>query len=117
VQAILVVTTVGTEEEANELAQELVERQLSCCVNILPVHRSVYRWQGKICTDSEFMLIIKALDVGYSRIEATIKELHSYELPEILAFDIKQGEEGFLHWIFACSSGSPTARDEEPEGR
>ena len=105
-QAILVITTVGTEEEANELAQELVERHHSCCVNILPVHRSVYRWQGKICTDSEFMLIIKALDDKYAAIEAAIKELHSYELPEILAFDIKQGEEGFLHWIYACSSGA-----------
>lgn len=105
-QAILVVTTVGTEEEANLLAQELVERRHSCCVNILPVHRSIYRWQGKICTDSEFMLIIKAMESEYAAIEAAVKELHSYELPEILAFDIKQGEEGFLHWIHACSSGA-----------
>ena len=112
-QSILVVTTVGTEEEANELAQELVERHLSCCVNILPVHRSVYRWKGKICTDSEFMLIVKALEASYKQIEAAIQELHSYELPEILAFDIKQGEEGFLHWIYACSSGS--ADDEKAE--
>ena len=106
VQAILVVTTVGTEEEANLVAQELVERRHSCCVNILPVHRSIYRWQGKICTDSEFMLIIKAMESEYAAIEATVKELHSYELPEILAFDIKKGEEGFLHWIHACSSGT-----------
>lgn len=102
-QAILVVTTVGTEEQANTVAQELVERRHSCCVNILPIQRSVYRWQGKVCTDSEFMLIIKALESEYEAIEAAIKELHSYELPEILAFDIKRGEEGFLHWILACS--------------
>jgi len=115
VQAILVVTTVGTEEEANLLAQELVERRHSCCVNILPVHRSVYRWQGKICTDSEFMLIIKAMDAEYSAVEAAIKKLHSYELPEILAFDIKKGEEGFLHWIYACSvgAGAEGAADKE----
>ncbi len=112
-QAILVVTTVGTEEEANDLAQELVERHLSCCVNILPVRRSIYRWQGKICTDSEFMLIIKALDSNYQKIEAAIKELHSYALPEILAFDIKQGEEGFLHWIYACSGGVSKKEEEE----
>ena len=115
--AILVVTTVGTEEEANLLAQELVERRHSCCVNILPVHKSVYRWQGKICTDSEFMLIVKALESEYPAIEAAIKELHSYELPEILAFDIKRGEEGFLHWIYACSVGGGEARsaEEDPE--
>lgn len=106
VQAILVVTTVGTEEQANTVAQELVERRHSCCVNILPIQRSVYRWQGKVCTDSEFMLIIKALESEYDAIEAAIKELHSYELPEILAFDIKRGEEGFLHWILACSGKS-----------
>ncbi len=116
-QAILVVTTVGTEDEANSLAQELVERHLSCCVNILPIHRSIYRWQGKICTDSEFMLIIKAVEGSYARIEATIKELHSYELPEILAFDIKQGEKGFLQWIYLCcgSEGQAASAGEQPE--
>ena len=113
-QAILIVTTVGTEEEANLLAQELVERRHSCCVNILPIYRSVYRWQGTICTDSEFMLIIKAMETEYAAIEVAIKELHSYELPEILAFDIKKGEEGFLHWIHACSAGAAAdqAREE-----
>jgi periplasmic divalent cation tolerance protein len=112
VQAILVVTTVGTEEEANELAQVLVEKHHSCCVNILPIHRSVYRWKGKICTDSEFMLIIKALEASYGAIEAEIKKHHSYELPEILAFDIKRGEEGFLHWIYACSTGVAEGKQE-----
>ncbi len=107
--AILVVTTVGTENEANLLAQELVERRHSCCVNIIPIHKSIYRWQGKICTDSEFMLIIKAVETAYPAIEASIQELHSYELPEILAFDIKHGEEGFLHWIHACGSPAQTS--------
>jgi len=116
VQAILVITTVGTEEQANLLAQELVERRHSCCVNILPVHRSVYRWQGKISTDSEFMLIIKALESEYEAIEAAITELHSYELPEILAFDIKKGEEGFLHWMYACSVGDAAEEEQEEEG-
>ncbi len=114
-RAIVVVTTVGTEDEANQLAQELVERRHSCCVNILPVQRSVYRWQGKICTDSEYMLIIKALDQEYDAIQAAIQELHSYDLPEILAFDIERGEEGFLHWLYACSSASAADDDLEDE--
>lgn len=115
--SIVVVTTVGTEEEANLLAQELVGRRHSCCVNIIPIHRSVYRWQGKICSDSEYMLVIKAVESEYEAIESAIKELHSYELPEILAFDIKRGEEGFLHWIEACSekSGSVGNPGEEEE--
>lgn len=100
--AIVVITTVGTEEEANHLARELVARRHACCVNILPIQRSVYRWQGEICEDSEFMLLVKTLEEEYEKVEAAIQELHSYELPEILAFNIGRGEEGFLHWITAC---------------
>ena len=100
--ALVVITTVGTEEEANLLARELVARRHSCCVNILPIQRSVYRWQGEICEDSEFMLLVKTLEEEYEKVEAAIQELHSYELPEILAFNIRRGEEGFLHWITAC---------------
>jgi periplasmic divalent cation tolerance protein len=102
VSAIVVITTVGTEEEANLLARELVSRRHSCCVNIIPIQRSVYRWQGEICEDSEFMLLVKTLEEEYEKVEAAIQELHSYELPEILAFNIHRGEEGFLHWITAC---------------
>jgi len=102
VSALVVVTTAGTEEEANLIAEELVERRHSCCVNILPIHRSVYRWQGKICDDSEYMLIIKTLESEYSAVEEAIQELHSYDLPEILAFGIQRGEAGFLTWITSC---------------
>lgn len=102
--AIVVVTTAGTQEEANLIAEELVARRHSCCVNILPIHRSVYRWQGKICDDSEYMLIIKTLESEYSAVEEAIQELHSYDLPEILAFNIHRGEAGFLTWITSCLS-------------
>lgn len=110
-RALVVVTTAGTEDQANLLAQELVERRLSCCVNILPIHRSIYRWQGKVCSDSEFMLVIKTPEANYEMVEATIRELHNYDLPEILAFDIRQGETGFMQWIFACSD--PTLTDDD----
>jgi periplasmic divalent cation tolerance protein len=99
VGALVVITTVGTEQEANHLAEELVARRHSSCVNIVPVHRSVYRWKGKICDDREFLLVIKSLEQEYEAVEATVKELHSYELPEILAFRVSRGEAGFLDWI------------------
>ena len=111
--AIVVVTTVGTEEEANLLAEELVERRHSCCVNILPIHKSIYRWQGKICDDSEYMLLIKTLESEYPAIEEAIQELHSYELPEILAFGIQRGEAGFLTWINTCLSKGVDEVEEE----
>ena len=110
--ALVVVTTVGTEEEANRLARELVARRHSCCVNILPIQRSVYRWQGEICEDSEFMLLVKTLEEEYEKVEAAIQELHSYELPEILAFNVRRGEEGFLHWITACLSKEAEPQDD-----
>ncbi len=113
---ILVATTVGTEEEAHRIAEELVARRHCACVNIIPVQRSVYRWQGKLCDDSEFFLIIKTVEEEYEATEAAIQELHSYELPEILAFNIGRGEKNFLDWIASCVDKSAHFPDEEDEG-
>ena len=79
--AIVVITTVGTQEQANLIAEELVGRRQAACVNILTVSRSVYRWQGRVCDDSEYLLVIKTLESEYPQVEATIQELHQYELP------------------------------------
>jgi len=116
VGALVVVTTVGTEEEANQLAEELVARRHSSCVNIVPVHRSVYRWQGKVCDDREFLLVIKTLEEEYEAVEATVKELHSYELPEILAFQVSRGEAGFLDWIAQSLDKNAEFADDEEHG-
>ena len=97
--AIVVVTTVGTEEQAKNIAGELVSRRLAACVNILLVACSVYRWKGKVCEDSEFLLVIKTLDAEFPRVEEAIKDLHEYELPEILSFGVGRGSEAFLAWI------------------
>ena len=109
-------TTVGTEEEANQLAGELVARRHSACVNILPVHRSVYRWQGKVCDDREFLLVIKTLESEYEAVETTVRELHSYELPEILAFRVSRGETRFLDWITQSLDKSAEFVDDEDAG-
>ena len=111
-KAIVVVTTVGTQEQANLLAEELVIGRLASCVNVLPVHRSVYLWQGKVCDDQELMLIIKTTKSQYSQVEKTIQELHNYELPEILAFNVSHGEKHFLDWIAESVTGVPDPRDE-----
>jgi periplasmic divalent cation tolerance protein len=76
--AIAVITTVGTEQEANELAEELLGRRLAACVNILSGVRSIYRWQGRICRDSEYMLVIKSMEEEVAGISATIRELHLF---------------------------------------
>ncbi len=97
--AIVVGTTVGDEEQALLIARELVARRLAACVNVIPGMRSVYRWQGRICRDTEYLLLVKTLAGEYPAVAAAIRELHSYELPEILAFDVTRGDEGFLAWI------------------
>lgn len=111
---IVVVTTVGNEEQANLIAEEVVARRHAGCVNIVPGIRSLYRWQGKICRDSEYLLLIKTVEDEYEALAQTLKELHSYELPEILAFPIQRGEENFLNWISSCLDKHADFSD-EPE--
>ncbi len=114
--AIVVVTTVGGEEEANLIARELVARRHAACVNIIRGVRSVYRWKGKICQDGEYMLIIKTLKREYELVAAAIGELHSYELPEILSFEIGQGDDRFLAWIQASLDKTAEFLDDEEDG-
>jgi len=98
-RAIVVVTTVGTEEQAYQIASELVARRQAACVNVLPGVRSIYRWKGKICKDGELLLVIKTLEGEFDGVAETIRELHSYDLPEILSFNVSHGEKNFLDWI------------------
>jgi len=116
VAALVVLTTVGTEEQANLIAEEVVARRHGCCVNIVPGIRSLYRWQGKICRDSEYLLIIKTMEQEYEAVAATIRELHSYEVPEIIAFAVERGDRRFLDWLCGCLDKHAEFSDEPDEG-
>ena len=113
-RAIAVVTTVGTEEQAYLIAREIVARRQAACVNVVPGIRSIYRWKGKICKDGELLLIIKTLEGEFEAVAATIRELHSYELPEILSFSVSHGERRFLEWI-ASSVDKDAVFDDDDE--
>ncbi|HUO86074.1 MAG TPA: divalent-cation tolerance protein CutA [Thermoanaerobaculia bacterium] len=113
--ATVVITTVGNEEQANTLARELVARRQAACVNILPGLKSFYRWQGKVCHDTELMLVIKTRDSEFEAVAATIRELHNYELPEILSFGVGRGEERFLAWIAESTDKSAPFGDDEED--
>jgi len=115
VRAIVVVTTVGTEEQAYLIAREIVARRQAACVNILPGVRSIYRWQGKICKDGELLLIVKTMETEFEAVAATIRELHTYELPEILSFTVARGEPSFLEWIVASVDKEADFSDEEED--
>lgn len=114
-QAIVVVTTVGTEEQAYLIAREIVARRHAACVNIVPGIRSIYRWKGKICKDGELLLIIKTLEEEFEGVAATIRELHNYELPEILSFGVSRGEQNFLDWIAGSVDKDAEFSDDDDE--
>lgn len=95
----LVMTATGSQEEARRIAHALVERRLAACVNIIPSMESVYRWQGKIETAQEWLLLIKTDEATAARVRDSITELHSYDLPECIEFSIDGGSEAYLNWI------------------
>ncbi len=84
---------------AKRIANILVKERLAACVNILPGLQSVYRWRGKVESAKEVLLVIKARGCDYPRIEARIRALHPYELPEIISVGIASGYSRYLAWI------------------
>lgn len=99
--ARIVLTTAGSQEEARKIAQVLVERKLAACVNIVPAIESVYRWQGKVESATEWLLLIKSEAAAFERLRDAIQELHSYDLPECIMLEISDGGAGYLEWIRA----------------
>jgi periplasmic divalent cation tolerance protein len=95
----IVLTTAGSQEEARQIAQALVERRLAACVNILPSVESVYRWKDKVETAQEWMLVVKTTGSAFDQVRALIGELHSYELPECVLLAIENGSAEYLKWI------------------
>jgi periplasmic divalent cation tolerance protein len=97
--ARIVLTTAGSQEEARKIARGLVDRKLAACVNIIPQIDSVYRWQGKVESATEWLLVIKTTAEAFARVRDAIRELHSYELPECVMIEISGGSEAYLGWI------------------
>jgi len=95
----IVFCTAGSEEEARKIARHLVEGRLAACVNIVPHITSIYPWQSKIEEGREWLLLIKTGAEMFARVQATIRALHSYELPECIAVDIADGSLEYLQWM------------------
>ena len=95
----LVLTTCESSEQARSIAHTLVERQLAACVNIVPQIESVYRWQGKIETATEWLLVIKTTADAFDGLRDALSELHSYDLPECIEIAIEDGSPAYLAWI------------------
>jgi periplasmic divalent cation tolerance protein len=95
----IIFTTAGSREEARKIANALVERKLAACVNIVPQIESIYRWEGKVESAEEWLLIIKTNFSAFDRVRDTIKELHSYDLPECVSISVDDGSAEYLKWI------------------
>jgi len=96
---ILVLTTVPEEEIGQQIARVIVEERLAACVTVSSASQSFYRWKGKITNDQEYILFIKTRASVYDKLEARLKELHPYEVPEIIALPIERGSEKYLAWV------------------
>lgn len=96
---LLVISTVPNENLANKLSKILLENRVAACVNIIKNVNSLYWWKESIENSSEIILLIKTTDEKYQEVEDLIKKNHPYEIPEIIAFDIKKGFSKYLKWI------------------
>jgi periplasmic divalent cation tolerance protein len=96
---LLVLSTAASEAEARKIAQALVERKLAACVNIVPKIVSVYKWQGRVESADEHLLIIKTTRKCGEKVMTAVRELHSYELPECLAIAVDSGSQEYLRWL------------------
>ncbi len=95
----LVLTTAGSQQEAQQIARTLIDGRLAACVNIIPQIQSIYRWQGKVEDAQEWLLLIKTTDQAFERVRDAIGELHSYELPECISLSVEDGSAAYLNWI------------------
>lgn len=98
-ESIVVFVTCGSEEEALKIANALVEEHLAACANLVSPIRSIYRWEGKIWDEKEWLLIIKTQKQRFDELEKKVKSLHSYSVPEIVSLPIVEGSSSYLDWI------------------
>lgn len=94
----IIITTTATIEDAEKIANQLLEKKLAACIQTYPI-KSYYAWKGKVNADNEQILLIKAKSANYEAIEATIQKNHSYEIPEIVQIPITAGLSSYFGWI------------------
>jgi periplasmic divalent cation tolerance protein len=98
-ETLLVITNLPDRDAAMKLAQALVQQRLAACVNVLSGCTSVYRWQGAEEQADEVPVLIKTRAARYAELEASIRALHPYELPEIIAVPVVRGLPEYLDWV------------------
>ena len=100
----LVLTTAASDDEARAVARALVEGRLAACVNIVGGVRSVYTWKGEVAEEDERLLLIKTEARLVEQVRRKIRDVHSYEVPEMIALPILEGDADYLRWLSDCVS-------------
>ena len=109
--SIVILSTCGSEEEAARLARLLVERGLAACVSVVPGIRSFYRWEGRIESAGEWLLLVKSSSALFPAVLRALEEAHSYQVPEVIALPIIAGSAKYLDWLSGNldpEAGSPS---------
>jgi periplasmic divalent cation tolerance protein len=96
---MVVFVTTPNAQEAETIAQALVNDRLAACVNVLPACRSIYRWEGKLQHDDEALMVIKSRRDRFADLERRVVELHSYDVPEVIAVDLADISSGYLSFL------------------
>jgi periplasmic divalent cation tolerance protein len=98
-RAVVCLTTVGSRRDGEKIARYLVTKKLVACVNILPGALSLYIWKKKLCRDREVLLLIKTIPKKVPALEAALRKIHPYELPEFLVLPVLGGSRKYLKWL------------------
>lgn len=96
---LIALVTVPSMDVGREVARALVDRKLAACVNIVPSITSLYTWEGEVCADEEVLLIIKTTESAFDRLASAVKEIHPYDVPEVIALPLAAGSKDYLDWI------------------
>ena len=105
VGAVVVLVTASSRDEALLIGRRVVEKQLAACVTVVPNVVSIFAWEGKVCEEQEWLLVMKSNADVYAALEDEVKTLHSYEVPEILALSVEKGSRDYLAWVRAMTRG------------
>ena len=96
---ILILCTINDIQTAKEISEKLLNDRLIACSNIIPNLTSLYRWEGKICEDSEYLMILKSRSDLFSEVKNKIIELHPYEVAEVISIELENGSQTYLDWL------------------
>jgi periplasmic divalent cation tolerance protein len=106
---VVILVTAASPRECRKIARSLVEEKLAACVSITQNVESIYRWEGKVTAEKEFVLLIKTTRELFPEIKAAISKIHSYHTPEIICLPIIDGSRNYLQWVGDSVKQAPPA--------